>query len=118
MHNVIPSGFSREESAFAKPWRTAHEISSARTHRMERFRNQLWRMGHRWILGQSLGPRLTRRTESSRRLRRQLFRYRRRYGDGRSERLIAQLKKSRKEEIIVATKAGRRLPKQTAEGYS
>lgn len=40
------------------------------------------------------------------------------YGDGRSERLIAQLKKSRKEEIIVATKAGRRLPKQSAEGYS
>ncbi len=40
------------------------------------------------------------------------------YGDGRSERLIAQLKKSRKEEIVVATKAGRRLPKQTVEGYS
>ncbi len=40
------------------------------------------------------------------------------YGDGRSERLIAQLKKSRKEEIIVATKAGRKLPKQTVEGYS
>jgi len=40
------------------------------------------------------------------------------YGDGRSERLVAQLKKSRKEEIIVATKAGRRLPKQTVEGYS
>jgi aryl-alcohol dehydrogenase-like predicted oxidoreductase len=40
------------------------------------------------------------------------------YGDGRSERLVAQLKKSRKEEIIVATKAGRRLPKQTIEGYS
>jgi aryl-alcohol dehydrogenase-like predicted oxidoreductase len=40
------------------------------------------------------------------------------YGDGRSERLIAQLKKSRKEEIIVATKAGRRLPKQTVEGYN
>ena len=40
------------------------------------------------------------------------------YGDGRSERLIAQLKKSRKDEIIVATKAGRRLPKQTVEGYS
>src|SRR6059058_4493093 len=35
------------------------------------------------------------------------------YGDGRSERLIAQLKRERKEEIIVATKAGRRLPKQT-----
>jgi len=40
------------------------------------------------------------------------------YGDGRSERLIAQLKKERKEEIIVATKAGRRLPRQTVEGYT
>lgn len=40
------------------------------------------------------------------------------YGDGRSERLIAQVKKQRKEEIIVATKAGRRLPRQTVEGYS
>lgn len=40
------------------------------------------------------------------------------YGDGRSERLIAQLKKSRKEEIIVATKAGRKLPQQSVEGYS
>ncbi len=40
------------------------------------------------------------------------------YGDGRSERLIAQLKKSVKNEIIVATKAGRRLPHQTVEGYS
>lgn len=40
------------------------------------------------------------------------------YGDGRSERLIAKLKKARKEEIVVATKAGRRLPKQTVEGYS
>lgn len=40
------------------------------------------------------------------------------YGDGRSERLIAQLKKSRKSEIIVATKAGRRLPRQTVAGYS
>jgi aryl-alcohol dehydrogenase-like predicted oxidoreductase len=40
------------------------------------------------------------------------------YGDGRSERLIAELKKERKEEIVVATKAGRRLPRQTVEGYS
>jgi aryl-alcohol dehydrogenase-like predicted oxidoreductase len=40
------------------------------------------------------------------------------YGDGRSERLIARLKKERSEEIIVATKAGRRLSKQTVEGYS
>ncbi|HEX4424879.1 MAG TPA: aldo/keto reductase [Terriglobales bacterium] len=42
------------------------------------------------------------------------------YGDGRSERLIARLKQERKskDEIIVATKAGRRLPRQTVEGYS
>jgi aryl-alcohol dehydrogenase-like predicted oxidoreductase len=40
------------------------------------------------------------------------------YGDGRSERLIAELKKSRGEQIVVATKAGRRLPRQTVEGYS
>jgi aryl-alcohol dehydrogenase-like predicted oxidoreductase len=40
------------------------------------------------------------------------------YGMGRSERLIAQLKRARKEEIIVATKAGRRLSPHTAEGYS
>ncbi len=40
------------------------------------------------------------------------------YGDGRSERLIAQLRKDRSEKIIVATKMGRRLPKQTLEGYS
>jgi aryl-alcohol dehydrogenase-like predicted oxidoreductase len=40
------------------------------------------------------------------------------YGDGRSERLLAKLKKERKETFYVATKAGRRLPKQTPEGYS
>jgi aryl-alcohol dehydrogenase-like predicted oxidoreductase len=40
------------------------------------------------------------------------------YGGGRSERLIAQLKKSRKDEITVATKAGRRLPRQTVDGYT
>ena len=40
------------------------------------------------------------------------------YGDGRSERLIGQLKKSCQQEIIVATKAGRRLPRQIVEGYS
>ena len=40
------------------------------------------------------------------------------YGDGRSEHLIAQLKNQRKDEIIVATKAGRKLPKQSIEGYS
>jgi aryl-alcohol dehydrogenase-like predicted oxidoreductase len=40
------------------------------------------------------------------------------YGDGRSERLIAQLRRNHREEIIVATKAGRRLPHQTVEGYS
>src|SRR6266478_1226592 len=40
------------------------------------------------------------------------------YGDGRSERLIARLRKERKEEIVVATKARRRLPRQTVAGYT
>jgi aryl-alcohol dehydrogenase-like predicted oxidoreductase len=40
------------------------------------------------------------------------------YGMGRSERLIAQLRRERSEEMIVATKAGRRLPAQTVEGYT
>jgi aryl-alcohol dehydrogenase-like predicted oxidoreductase len=40
------------------------------------------------------------------------------YGDGRSERLMAKLKKERTENFYVATKAGRRLPKQTPKGYS
>ncbi len=40
------------------------------------------------------------------------------YGDGRSERLIAKLRSERSEPFFVATKAGRRLPKQTVDGYS
>jgi len=41
------------------------------------------------------------------------------YGDGRSERLIARLKRERpRDTIYVATKAGRRLPAQTVEGYN
>ncbi|HEV2092056.1 MAG TPA: aldo/keto reductase [Rubrobacter sp.] len=40
------------------------------------------------------------------------------YGDGRSERLIGRLLKDRPDdEILVATKAGRRLDPHTAEGY-
>jgi len=39
------------------------------------------------------------------------------YGDGRSERLIAHLKRERSEEIIVATKAGRKLSPHVAAGY-
>jgi aryl-alcohol dehydrogenase-like predicted oxidoreductase len=40
------------------------------------------------------------------------------YGDGRSERLIAQLKRELKDKIYVATKAGRRLNPHTADGYN
>ena len=40
------------------------------------------------------------------------------YGDGHSERLLAQLKRERREEIIVATKAGRRLEPHVSEGYN
>ena len=40
------------------------------------------------------------------------------YGDGHSEQLIGRLLKERKEEIFVATKAGRRLSPHTADGYN
>lgn len=40
------------------------------------------------------------------------------YGDGHSERLVSQVRKERSETIYIATKAGRRLPAQTPEGYS
>jgi aryl-alcohol dehydrogenase-like predicted oxidoreductase len=40
------------------------------------------------------------------------------YGDGRSERLLAQLKRDRSEEIIIATKAGRRLNPHVVSGYN
>jgi len=40
------------------------------------------------------------------------------YGDGRSERLLAKLKKESKEEIIIATKTGRRLDPHIASGYT
>jgi aryl-alcohol dehydrogenase-like predicted oxidoreductase len=40
------------------------------------------------------------------------------YGDGHSEQLIAQVLKSRREEVIVATKAGRRLDPHVADGYN
>ncbi len=40
------------------------------------------------------------------------------YGDGRSERLVAKLRKERSEKIFVASKAGRRLDPHTAEGYN
>lgn len=40
------------------------------------------------------------------------------YGMGRSERLIAQLRRERPNEIVIATKAGRRLSPHTADGYN
>jgi aryl-alcohol dehydrogenase-like predicted oxidoreductase len=40
------------------------------------------------------------------------------YGDGRSERLLAQLRKERKEKFIIATKAGRRLNPHIANEYN
>ena len=40
------------------------------------------------------------------------------YGDGRSERLIAQVLKGRSEQVHVATKAGRRLNPHVPEGYN
>src|SRR5213594_4193814 len=40
------------------------------------------------------------------------------YGDGHSERLVAQLRRERREPVIVATKAGRRLDPHVASGYN
>ena len=40
------------------------------------------------------------------------------YGDGRSERLLAQLRREHGENIYIATKAGRRLNPHVAEGYN
>jgi aryl-alcohol dehydrogenase-like predicted oxidoreductase len=40
------------------------------------------------------------------------------YGDGHSEQLIAQVRKTRSEQLIVATKAGRRLNPHVASGYN
>ncbi len=40
------------------------------------------------------------------------------YGDGRSERLIAQALKERSEQVVVVTKAGRRLNPHVAAGYN
>jgi aryl-alcohol dehydrogenase-like predicted oxidoreductase len=40
------------------------------------------------------------------------------YGDGRSERLMAKLRKERKEKFYIATKAGRRLDPHIAGGYN
>jgi aryl-alcohol dehydrogenase-like predicted oxidoreductase len=40
------------------------------------------------------------------------------YGDGRSERLIGKVLKERKPDVIVATKAGRRLDPHVAAGYN
>lgn len=40
------------------------------------------------------------------------------YGDGRSERLLARLKRERTEKIVIPTKAGRRLNPHVADGYN
>jgi aryl-alcohol dehydrogenase-like predicted oxidoreductase len=40
------------------------------------------------------------------------------YGDGHSERLLAQLKRERSEQLIIATKAGRRLDPHVSSGYN
>jgi aryl-alcohol dehydrogenase-like predicted oxidoreductase len=40
------------------------------------------------------------------------------YGDGHSERLLGRLRRERREPIVIATKAGRRLDPHTADGYN
>jgi aryl-alcohol dehydrogenase-like predicted oxidoreductase len=75
-----------------------------------------------WAIGDAWGP--TKEDESLAALHRALdrgvnfFDTADVYGDGRSERLLARLRRERKDPFYVTTKAGRRLPKQTVEGYS
>ena len=40
------------------------------------------------------------------------------FGDGHSEQLIAQVRKARSEQLVIATKVGRRLNPHTAQGYT
>src|SRR5260370_23108303 len=40
------------------------------------------------------------------------------YGDGHSEQLIAQVRKARSEQLVIATKVGRRLNPHLAQGYT
>ncbi len=40
------------------------------------------------------------------------------YGNGRSERLLAQLRRERREKIVIATKIGRRSSPHTADSYN
>lgn len=40
------------------------------------------------------------------------------YGDGRSERLVGSVARERSEDLVIATKAGRRLDPHTADGYN
>jgi aryl-alcohol dehydrogenase-like predicted oxidoreductase len=40
------------------------------------------------------------------------------YGDGHSERLLSRLRQERSEEIVIVTKAGRRLNPHTTPGYN
>src|SRR5713101_8565539 len=40
------------------------------------------------------------------------------YGDGHSEQLIAQVRKARSEQLVIATKVGRRLNPHIAQGYT
>jgi aryl-alcohol dehydrogenase-like predicted oxidoreductase len=62
-------------------------------------------MGNRWRVGTYVRAGRARRAAQGDRFRSQSYRYADVYGDGRSERLIARLKKERKEEMVVATKA-------------
>ena len=79
---------------------------------------QFWGMGDRQCLGRSRCGRILRALHEAVDLGVNFFDTADVYGDGHSERLLAQLKRERVEEIIVATKAGRRLDPHVAAGYN
>src|SRR5579871_821014 len=49
--------------------RNSHEQTPSRPHWLERLGNQLWRLGHRWLLGSRVRRRLSRRPAQSHRQR-------------------------------------------------
>ena len=88
------------------------------TDRLESLGNQFWRMGHRRRVGNVDDKESLAALHAALDGGVNFFDTADVYGDGHSERLLARLKKERKEKFYIATKAGRRLNPHTAEGYN
>ena len=85
---------------------------------MGRERHRLWRLGDRSGLGEADDDTSLAALRAAAECGVNFFDTADVYGDGRSERLVAKLRKELTSPIFVATKAGRRLPAQSVEGYT